>query len=73
MIVDYMSSDDLSKHLDRQMSIHAEKYREPEQDEEVDEVHVKALIKISFFSFGPWNKYSYVIYWQKFYMQDLKV
>lgn len=40
MIVDYMSSDDLSKHLDRQMSIHAEKYREPEQDEEVDEVHV---------------------------------
>ena len=40
MIVDYMSSDDLSKHLDRQMSIHAEKYREPEQDEEVDEVLV---------------------------------
>lgn len=53
MIVDYMSSDDLSKHLDRQMSIHAEKYREPEQDEEVDEVHVKALIKISFFSLDP--------------------
>ena len=35
------------------MSIHAEKYREPEQDEEVDEVHVKALIKISFFSLDP--------------------
>ena len=47
-----MSSDDLSKHLDRQMSIHAEKYREPEQDEEVDEVYVLKH-KISFFSFGP--------------------
>lgn len=45
MIVDYMSSDDLSKHLDRQMSIHAEKYREPEQDEEIDEVKEEKKIK----------------------------
>lgn len=45
MIVDYMSSADLSKHLDRQMSIHAEKYKEPKQDEEFDEVKEKKKIK----------------------------
>ena len=39
MMVDYMSGDELSKHLGRQMSIHNEKYKEPERDEELEEVN----------------------------------
>ncbi|KAJ7388443.1 hypothetical protein OS493_037605 [Desmophyllum pertusum] len=43
MMVDYMSGDELSKHLGRQMSIHDEKYKEPE--EELDEAKEKRKLK----------------------------
>ena len=33
-----MSGEELSKHLGRQMSIHKEKYKEPDFEEELDEV-----------------------------------
>jgi len=35
---DYMSGEELSKHLGRQMSIHTEKYKEPDYEGELDEV-----------------------------------
>ena len=38
MMEDYMSGEELSKHLGRQMSIHTEKYKEPKFDGELDEV-----------------------------------
>lgn len=38
MMEDYMSGEELSKHLGRQMSIHKEKYKEPDFEGELDEV-----------------------------------
>ena len=40
-IQDYMSDEELSKHLGRQMSLHTEKYKEPNFEEELDEVIVR--------------------------------
>ena len=42
MMMDYMSGDELSKHLGRQMSLHNEKYKEPELDREE--------VKVDFFN-----------------------
>lgn len=38
MMGDYMSGEELSKHLGRQMSIHNEKYKEPDSEGELDGV-----------------------------------
>ena len=38
MMEDYMSGEELSKHLGRQISIHTERYKEPNFEEELDEV-----------------------------------
>ena len=38
MMEDYMSGEELSKHLGRQMSIHTEKCKEPSFEGELDEV-----------------------------------
>lgn len=35
-----MSGEELSKHLGRQMSIHTERYKEPDFEEELDEVQI---------------------------------
>lgn len=43
MMEDYMSGEELSKHLGRQMSIHKEKYKEPDFEEELDEVRTVYL------------------------------
>jgi len=40
MMEDYMSGEELSKHLGRQMSIHTERYKEPDFEEELDEVQI---------------------------------
>lgn len=45
MMVDYMSGDELSKHLGRQMSIHNEKYKEPERHEELEEAKEQKKLK----------------------------
>ena len=35
-----MSGEELSKHLGRQMSIHTDRYKEPDSEEELDEVQI---------------------------------